>query len=637
MQLQLQQRKTCPNWLFTFLVLSWLHELWLTRGLLATALPDAGWNPATLFHFSAWSFYSLLYLLPVAVVAASVHLLTHPHHWLKLTLVYSLSTLLLLLLCMDQLIYDLYSFHFNAFVWNLISTPGGISSLGSSSTTELSAALLILRIAGIQAVLLWGSRRGLLFCATRSRSLRWAAAFAGSLFLVQGTVYGISDLNHYGPVLDGSRAYPFFQRIRFRSLAARFGYQRNEQVSTPSLQQSQAAVRYPLQPALYENVASPPNILFLVAESLRADQLSPVTMPNTWQFGLDNLRFEQHYSSGNGTREALFGLFYGLYGSYWDQFLHARRSPLLMDRLQQLGYELDIRTSATFTYPEFDRTLFANVPEDAMYESGDVLPPWQRDQLNTDALLEFLRQRDDSKPFMGFFFLESTHASYSFPQQHALHDDYMKEINYMKLKKEGLASDAAPLLNRYRNAGHWIDAQLGRLYAELENQQLLDSTIVIVTGDHGEEFMENGAWGHNSTFGNEQTRVPLVIHWPGKQAAVISSLTSHLDIATTLLQQLGLANDVNDYSLGRNLFDTTPRNHVVLSDWHSLGIVTPALKYRMPYLQSNVDNWPATDANDQPLAPAEADKQLRAVQPLLLKTMQNFTRFTGGAADTAAD
>lgn len=635
--MQLQKRTPCPNWLFTFLLLSWLHELWLTRGLLATALPAATWNLATLFHFSAWSFYSLLYLMPIALIAVGVRRFTHTHHWLKLALVYGLSTLLLLLLCVDQLIYGLYAFHFNGFVWNLITTPGGIGSLGSSSTTVLSAALLILQVTAIQALLLWVSRRGLLFCAARSRSFRWAAAAAGTLFLVQGTVYGISDINQYGPVLDGSRAYPLFQRIRFRSLAARFGYQRSEQASGPALQQSQSAVRYPLQPPHYDDLATPPNILLLVGESLRADQLSPATMPNTWQFGLENLRFEQHYSSGNGTREALFGMFYGLYGSYWEQFLHARRSPLLMDRLQQLGYTFDIRTSATFTYPEFDRTLFANMPATSVHESGDVLPPWQRDQLNMDALLDFLRERDSGKPFMGFFFLESTHASYSFPPQHALHDEYMQDVNYMKLKKEGLASEAAPLLNRYRNAGYWIDVQLGRLYDELERQQLLDSTIVIVTGDHGEEFMEKQSWGHNSSFVEEQTRVPLVIHWPGKQQDVIKSLTSHLDIATTLLQRLGLANAVEDYSLGRNLFDTTARRHVVLSDWHSLGIVTPDLKYRMPYLQNNVDNWPATDAGDRQLTPAEADARLRAAQPLLLETMQNFTRFTSTAAGTAAD
>jgi membrane-anchored protein YejM (alkaline phosphatase superfamily) len=121
-------------------------------------------------------------------------------------------------------------------------------------------------------------------------------------------------------------------------------------------------------------------------------------MPNTWQFSQHALRFAQHYSSGNGTREGLFGMFYGLYGSYWENFMHARQSPLLMDRMQQLGYAFDIRTSASFTYPEFDKTLFVNVAPEVLHPADAGLAPWQRDEANTDALLRFLDTHDATKP-----------------------------------------------------------------------------------------------------------------------------------------------------------------------------------------------------------------------------------------------
>ncbi len=518
-----QKRAPCPNWFFTFLLLSWLHQLVLTGGFFALGQPAPAWNLATLFHLAASGFYSLLYLLPMALTGFALRGLTHSHHLLKIVAVYAISVIVLLLLRMDLLVYELYAFHFNGFVWNLILTPGGIDSLGSSASTLLSIALLVAQIMLVQAIALFISRRGLLTCWRRNRSLGWVTVLMTSLFLVQGTFYGISDLRQYGPVLDGS---------------------------------------------------------------------------------------------------------------YWEQFMHARQSPLLMDRIQQLGYELDIRTSATFTYPEFDKTLFAAVPAAVMHTADEALPPWQRDEENMDGLLQFLQQRDRQRPFMSFYFLESTHAGYSFPASSALHKDYQQEMDYMKLRKEGLAIDAQPLLNRYRNAGHWIDEQLGRLYAELELQGLLDSTIVIVTGDHGEEFMEKGAWGHNSTFVAEQVRVPLVVHIPGQTAAVIDRPTSHLDIATTLLQQLGLTNAVDDYSLGRSLFDASHRDHLVLSDWHSIGIVTPTLKYRIPYLQSGVDSWAPTNASDQPLPADNAAAELKRAQPLILHAMRNFTRYTAARVST---
>jgi hypothetical protein len=58
------------------------------------------------------------------------------------------------------------------------------------------------------------------------------------------------------------------------------------------------------------------------------------------------------------------------------------------------------------------------------------------------------------------------------------------------------------------------------------------------------------------------------------------------------------------------------------------------LKYRIPYLQSGVDTWAPTDASDQPLASANATKELQQAQPLILQAMRNFTRFTSARATT---
>ena len=75
------------------------------------------------------------------------------------------------------------------------------------------------------------------------------------------------------------------------------------------------------------------------------------------------------------------------------------------------------------------------------------------------------------------------------------------------MSKEQLRNDIVPIKNRYINSVHHLDAQFGRIYDYLKQHQLLENTIVIMNGDHGEEFMEKGFWGHNSTFAVSYTHL----------------------------------------------------------------------------------------------------------------------------------
>ncbi|MES2625288.1 MAG: sulfatase-like hydrolase/transferase [Pseudomonadota bacterium] len=621
-------KTVCPAWYATFMVLSWLHMLWQTYGFFAIGLPHFQDGATVLFHISAWFLYSFLYLLPVWLLLPLFLRVAGRQHPMTLMAAWSCSSLVLLLIKTDQIIYDLYAFHINRFVLNLVFTPGGISSLGSSSHTYFSITLIVLQVAGLQLLFLLISRYGLLFCVRYAKATRWTVSVIVGLFVLQGTVYGISDFRHFGPVLDSSKVYPLFRRVRFRTLAHNLGFTPlPETLAHQEMMIEQGNLRYPLEPVTFKDVPAPPNIIILVAESLRWDQLNEAIMPNTWRFGNQNQRFTQHFSSGNGTREGLFGMFYGLYGSYWESYMHARQSPLLMDRIQALDYQLDIRTSATFTYPEFDKTLFAHVPAQNMHTADEALPPWRRDEVNTDQLLAFLDHQNTERPFMSFMFFESSHAGYSFPEASALFTAYESEMDYTRLSKSTLATNIEPLFNRYHNAAHWLDIQLGRIYQKLEDEQLLGNTIVIVTGDHGEEFMEHGAWGHNSSFVEQQTHVPLVIHMPATSPSVTDTVTSHLDLGTTLLQELGAEGPSQSYSLGRAITSTQLRPFIVLSDWHSISVQTADLKYRIPYLNSGNDYWAPTDMNDRPLDAVAAATLVGKNQASLLDAIKSSSLF----------
>jgi membrane-anchored protein YejM (alkaline phosphatase superfamily) len=161
----------------------------------------------------------------------------------------------------------------------------------------------------------------------------------------------------------------------------------------------------------------------------------------------------------------------------------------------------------------------------------------------------------------------------------------------------------------------------------LREHNLLDSTIVLMTGDHGEEFMEKGHWGHARGYPDEQTRVPMVLWVPGRPAAQVQRMTSHLDLPATILPLLGVSNPPEDYSLGYDMLSDTARSYTVLCDWNNLCIVDAQYKATFPTSGYGWRGRSLTTKDDRPVAnPAafyEADKP-RMVE--IMKQMKLFSR-----------
>jgi arylsulfatase A-like enzyme len=86
-----------------------------------------------------------------------------------------------------------------------------------------------------------------------------------------------------------------------------------------------------------------------------------------------------------------------------------------------------------------------------------------------------------------------------------------------------------------------LDAGIRDLFAMLERRHLLDNTVLVFTGDHGEGFNEHGFMGHGGILYNEVIHVPLIIVYPGQSTRVdVREPVSLLDIAPTLLELIGI-------------------------------------------------------------------------------------------------
>jgi arylsulfatase A-like enzyme len=97
--------------------------------------------------------------------------------------------------------------------------------------------------------------------------------------------------------------------------------------------------------------------------------------------------------------------------------------------------------------------------------------------------------------------------------------------------------DAA--VNRYDNALHYVDEQIGGLERALDALGLLDDTIWVITADHGESFHDHGQVTHGKTLFDTEARVPLLVHWPAKLTpADVEEPVSNMDVLPTILDLL---------------------------------------------------------------------------------------------------
>jgi arylsulfatase len=141
----------------------------------------------------------------------------------------------------------------------------------------------------------------------------------------------------------------------------------------------------------------------------------------------------------------------------------------------------------------------------------------------------------------------------------------------------------------------YLDFEIGQIFHHLEQEGLLEDTMVVLFGDHGENMTEHDAWFDHAGLYDSVTHVPLLMWAPGKiPVAKSDAMVTLTDVLPTILETLGLP-EAEGIS-GRSLYPlmrgetTTHRDAVMLSEatWQaSRAIRTPEWKY-IKFLQSTI-------------------------------------------------
>jgi membrane-anchored protein YejM (alkaline phosphatase superfamily) len=325
---------------------------------------------------------------------------------------------------------------------------------------------------------------------------------------------------------------------------------------------SSGLVRYPLQDPACTSKPNPPSILFIVLESWQADSLNAEVMPNLDKFAQHSTRFEKHLSSGAVTVPGLFGLMYGLHPNYFELFKSSpgRNPSLFTESLHQLGYESRVFTSSNLDGFSLRKLFFPHVPEQ------NVITNPSDEKIVTSYLTSL--DTTSTKPRFDFLFLTSSHSPYTYPPDYARFKPLPAIEGGFAINRQ---TDAAPYKNDYHNSLFYLDALVGKILAAAKKSGELENTWVVITGDHAEEFNENGMgyWGHGSNFTRWQIQTPLLIMSPGQFVAKQEKkLSLHQDVVPTLMQEaLGCAAPINSFSSGMNLFQLPAQRGTILSSY----------------------------------------------------------------------
>jgi hypothetical protein len=536
----------------------------------------------------------------------------------------------------DTNIYRIYRFHMNAIVWNLLMTEGAGDSVAIGAGTVWTFAAIALAIALAEAVVIWFIVRSIRLLPDDIHRVFMRTAAAAALLLLgvlvaDKAVYAYGDLMNRIEITQNSKLYLLYQPLTVKRFVNRhFGvsHEREEGLAAGG---AGGAVQYPRGTLdCSEAAAKGYNIVLLVVEGLRFDMLDEETMPHLSGIGREegSLVMRRHYSGGNASRFGVFSLLYGLHGTYWHTFLANRVPPVLMTRLLELGYEIDVLSSTKLTYPEFRRTAFVQVPERIRDEFPREVPHDRRDLALADDFISDVP--DGEGPFFSFVFFNASHQTYYYPPgfEH-FRPASGTEINYFTDMDSG---NSVPVRNRYRNAVRYDDFLIGRMADALKAAGVWDRTIFVVAGDHGEEFHERGFVGHTSSFNDYQASTVFVMHHPDVAGArEVTRLTSHADLVPTLMPALGCMADPKVYSQGLPLIDGLPasgraRAAVAVANWDTAAVMDGTHTVEFSTEAYNMASFRIYETSThEPVA--DQDAVLRQMRPLLVDFTRQMAEF----------
>lgn len=298
--------------------------------------------------------------------------------------------------------------------------------------------------------------------------------------------------------------------------------------------------------------AGPPNVLFLSADTLRADYLGCYghhcdTSPFLDELASESLVFEDCLCEVPLTNPSFGAMLCSLYprmtGTSRNGLRMPEDVPLTQEVFRAAGYQtVCVQSNWTLKAHLCGLDRGFDIYEDDFHEKRwGIIKPERSAENVTDTALNLLASRDMSKPFFFWVHYSDPHAPY----------EYHREFNRTGKKPWKLTLHERVRV-KYETEVAYMDAEMARLFEELP-----EDTVVVFVADHGESLYEHNYLGHGRRIYQTNIHVPLYVRAPGVKPGRSALPACTMDVGPTLLGLAGLTAPAG--MLGRDVIHNPPQ------------------------------------------------------------------------------
>lgn len=301
------------------------------------------------------------------------------------------------------------------------------------------------------------------------------------------------------------------------------------------------------------------SLLLVTLDTTRRDFVSPYgadprITPNLQRLADEGTLFWNAYSQANTTSPTHLTIMTGLTLREHGVFNNRTSVPEELDTLPEALARAGFETAAFPSIP--------HVGEDFGWQGFDRFAPAEGDVDARDAtnrVIEWLEARDSGRPFFAWLHYWDPHTPYFPPSdiQSMFYDGdpsvgpelllsrpFFRGRPLGKKVRRWLEGRRDPEWPPAMYAGevHYVDRELGRLIAYLEERGIGERTAIVVVADHGESLDEHGIFYTHAGLYEPQVRIPFLVKAPGLPGGLKPEiLVSQIDVVPTIMELLGVS------------------------------------------------------------------------------------------------